>query len=144
MYHPTLAHSVSDPDRLLYHGVTRGYPFSHYSRYLARRHQLATEYHERELRDSAEARRYEWRRCRQKSGRSLAAVPAYNSESANRCWPIASARNKAPTMRSSLTSSSRVNRASRGLRSDEYPDQADATAPRRDRTLRVVYETRDR
>lgn len=65
----------------------------------------------------------------------------YNSERAVR-WLVASAQNKAPTMRSSLTSSSRVNRASRGEAATSIG--AEQTPPRRGRTSRVFMRTRDR
>lgn len=82
--------------------------FFHYPRYPVRGHQLATNIvtkHSR-LRKGAVI-----------NGSGAArvvtvAASAYNSERAVR-WLNASVRNKAPTMQSSLTSSSRVNRASR-------------------------------
>lgn len=66
-------------------------------------------------------------------------VSAYNSERAVR-WPYANVRNKAPTMRSSLTSSSWVNRATPVAASI----RAVQTPPCRDRTSRVFMSARDR
>lgn len=66
----------------------------------------------------------------------------YNSERAVR-WPDANAWNKAATMRSSLTSSSQVNRASRGRGRGEHPDRVE-TRPCRGWTYRVFTKTEDR
>jgi len=57
-------------------------------------------------------------------------------------WLVASAQNKAPTMRSSLTSSSRVNRASRGEAATSIGTEQ--TPPRRGWTSRVFMRARDR
>lgn len=65
------------------------------------------------------------------------AASAYNSKRAVR-WLNASVRNKAPTMQSSLTSSSRVNRASRGR------GRGEISGPGRRRTSRVFTRAVDR
>lgn len=93
------------------------HPFFRYPRYSVRKRQLATNI----------VTKHPWfRKGAVINGSGAArvvtvAASAYNSKRAVR-WLNASIRNKAPTMQSSLTSSSRVNRASRGLSRGEISE----------------------
>lgn len=119
--------SCSAPVLLLNYSLFYGYPFFRYRGYPVRGYQLATNIitkHPR-LRKGAVINGSGGARV------VTVAASAYNSERAV-CWLDASIRNKAPTMQSSLTSSSRVNRASRDRGRGEIsrPGRRRCAAPR--------------